>query len=361
MLHPYLTRYAERDVRLLSKLAIHRHYDYVLVIPVYQEKNEFLTQVLKHINERLLVIVVVNAPCADRQTNALYQYLNRSRLSTVDYLTFAATDRANINIITVDYCYQRFLAAKDGVGLARKTGADLACALIESKVVASRWIFNTDADVILPQDYFSAVQKTDKQVMLYPFIHQSHDRRLCEAVKVYEQYLHAYVAGLKYAGSIYAYHSVGSCIAFRAEAYAAVRGFPKRNAGEDFHLLNKLRKLGEFAMPAAPVITIAARYSMRTPFGTGRALYQIVHHHWHQSYSPLAFSLLKRWLEAITSPAGLDFGGSESLSAYAKRCSLTAARDHAKAHCREAKTFKRHINNWFDALKTLQFVRYFSN
>ena len=43
-----------------------------------------------------------------------------------------------------------------------------------------------------------------------------------------------YVAGLAMAGSGYAHHSLGSTIAVHAKSYAAVRGYPKRSAGEDF-------------------------------------------------------------------------------------------------------------------------------
>ena len=67
------------------------------------------------------------------------------------------------------------------------------------------------------------------------------------ATALYELRLHHYVLGLEYAGSPYAYHTLGSCLAVKADAYAQVRGFPKRAGAEDFYLLNKLAKLG--AMP----------------------------------------------------------------------------------------------------------------
>ena len=57
--------------------------------------------------------------------------------------------------------------------------------------------------------------------------------------------LRYYVAGMKYARShLTHFHTIGSTMAVRASYYAKVRGFPKREAGEDFYLLNKLAKVG---------------------------------------------------------------------------------------------------------------------
>ena len=61
-----------------------------------------------------------------------------------------------------------------------------------------------------------------------------------------------YVAGLAMAGSRYAHHSLGSTIAVHAKTYAAVRGYPKRSAGEDFYLLNKICKLAPVERLAGP-------------------------------------------------------------------------------------------------------------
>ncbi len=58
-----------------------------------------------------------------------------------------------------------------------------------------------------------------------------------------------------------------------------MRGFPKREAGEDFYLLNKLAKVGtvlELAEgPDNEAIRIESRRSDRVPFGTGAAVNRI--------------------------------------------------------------------------------------
>ena len=72
--------------------------------------------------------------------------------------------------------------------------------------------------------------------------------------------------GLGFAGSPYAYHSVGSTLAVRAEAYAIVRGVPKRAAGEDFYLLDKLAKVTPIRVltgePVAISLGVRARFHL---------------------------------------------------------------------------------------------------
>ncbi|GIR63469.1 MAG: hypothetical protein CM15mP68_1350 [Pseudomonadota bacterium] len=62
-------------------------------------------------------------------------------------------------------------------------------------------------------------------------------------------------------GSAYAYPTLGSTISVHAQSYARVRGYPKRNAGEDFYLLNKLNKLHPVQVLQQPVIEVQARLS----------------------------------------------------------------------------------------------------
>ena len=69
---------------------------------------------------------------------------------------------------------------------------------------------------------------------------------------------------------------MGSCLAVRPEAYAAVRGFPRKNAAEDFYVLDKLAKVGTIARLAGTPLLLEGRLSDRVPFGTGKALSDLV-------------------------------------------------------------------------------------
>jgi hypothetical protein len=150
---------------------------------------------------------------------------------------------------------------------------------------------HSDADTHLPDDYFSALDITLKERLstsasthpipysaaVYPYIHiASGNKTVDAATRYYEQALHHYVDGLKRAGSPYAYHTLGSCIATNAFHYCQARGFQKKAGGEDFYLLNKLAKLGRIAALQSTPLGIDSRRSERVPFGTGPAVEKIL-------------------------------------------------------------------------------------
>jgi hypothetical protein len=87
--------------------------------------------------------------------------------------------------------------------------------------------------------------------------------------------------------------------------YARVRGFPRRNAAEDFYLLNKLAKTGAIHRLGSTPIRISARMSDRVPFGTGPALKKILQMADPLTeftlYDPRIFELLRELIEAVNS------------------------------------------------------------
>jgi hypothetical protein len=281
----------------------------------------------------------------------------------------------------------RRLPAKGGVGHARKIGADLAAALIHRQRVGSRWIHCSDADVRLPDTYFSATGENTGagarySALVYPFRHgdgRGADRAEVErATRLYELSLHWYVAGLKFAGSPYAFHTVGSTMAVDAASYASVRGFPRRDAGEDFYLLNKLAKVAPVreldAGPACLPIEIESRRSNRVPFGTGAAVNVITRlpdpARDFRFYHPGVFELLNAWLRswpAIRASGSNDFGPHIPLPPSPLRSALLEglvalktdrALDHALRHGSDEAGFTRQMHTWFDAFRTLKLVHF---
>ena len=116
----------------------------------------------------LLILVINVAKCRPRgfaRTQDLY-----NQIKAADY-----TD-----VIVVDRVSARWrLNPKQGVGLARKIGTDLALALIAQDRVRSPWILQTDADVALPPSYtdlhHEACQQTLSGVKIFPHTHFSDD------------------------------------------------------------------------------------------------------------------------------------------------------------------------------------------
>lgn len=165
---------------------------------------------------------------------------------------------------------------------------------------------------------------------------------------------------------------MGSTLAIHAEHYAKVRGFPKRNAGEDFYILNKLRKTGTIVSLNEPVITVAARISNRTPFGTGAALSQIMQledaERDYVFYHPKVFALLREFLNSLpdiyrhlqTKNADSDtifnIVENEKLLHALQELNVDNGIKHAIKHSKTLEGFLKHMHDWFDAFRTLKLV-----
>ena len=196
------------------------------------------------------------------------------------------------------------------------------------------------------------------------------------ATHLYELSLRYYVAGMKFADSPYAFHTIGSTMAVSAIHYAKVRGFPKREAGEDFYLLNKLAKVGTVleldAGAENEVIEIESRRSDRVPFGTGAAVNKITGFADQvgefRFYDPAVFGLLKIWLESLpgiwrSGSAVLDISVFEDQELQALLTGLKAiktdkALEHAFRQSGSLEQFLRQMHTWFDAFRTLKLIHF---
>lgn len=315
-------------------------YRYVMVIPAFDENQNFLENILRHDAHDLLVILVVNLPVGlDRMNPAIQR--TRALLSLG-----GIWDRSrNIYISIVDRVSEP-IPAHQGVGLARKIGADIALRLISTGQVEKNVIYSTDADVTLPAGYFQAPSGS-AAAWIFPYTHKSANSSVAHLGLLYELSMRYYVDRLEYARSPYAYHALGSCLAINAVSYAKVRGFPPRNAAEDFYLLNKIAKIGEIHRLQNPVIEIEARLSTRVPFGTGPALAKIPGDEAsYQAYAPAIFDALKSLHQEVER-------GNEVFSDPIPH--LLEAIGYAKFT--STGHGQREFHTWFDAFKTLKFVR----
>ena len=336
----YLDRYAAPEAAAPPALA--REYERVLSIPAFDEPEDFLARTLPRDAGDVLVVLVPNVP--DRLAPTDPAVARTRRLGRLAGRLDAAR---NIEVVVIDRV-ERPIPERLGVGLARRIGADVALRYIEEGRVACPIVFCTDADAALPVGYFDAPREGGgAAAWVYPFKHVSDAPALREAALGYELSLRYYVNRLVYAGSPYAFHTIGSCLAIDATAYAMVRGFPKRSAGEDFYVLNKLAKVGSVHRLADPVIEIEARVSHRVPFGTGPAIARApATIGSRREYAPATFELVRamhekasrgvfdEWPEPIPELlATIGYGGF-----------------------RPSRRDVRAFHTWFDALKTVRFV-----
>lgn len=383
----YLAHYAEPEAALAQALVPTTkpyNWQYCLVIPAYKESPAFYerlaTTLLKQ--HAVLLILVINQPDGLNTANPSNRYLwqrlidDNPKGQTHRNLQLRHIPTTNSSLLLVDrFSLQQPIPEKQGVGLARKIGADIALSLIHSKHIARPWIYTSDADVHLPNDYFIALDgdtsgnhQGQSAAAIYPFKHLCDDTPVGQATRLYEQRMQQYVDGLHSAGSPYAFQTIGSAIAISATHYAQVRGFPKRSGGEDFYLLNKLAKTGLIRSLTRPIINIEARQSDRVPFGTGPTINKLLNENTINDakifYHPQVFVELNTWIKAISNSHNTALKdlplSTETLKAL-EAIGVNKAIDTARKTSTSTETFNRHMNNWFDAFKTLKFIHHLRN
>jgi hypothetical protein len=371
----YLKNYAEPEVRLVPNTPAYRH---CLVIPAFNERWDSLQNVWQHIEDDFLLILVVNAPESHEATLKLLEDI-RLRAAPVDS---KSENRRCIylpghpDILLVDRCTQgNTIEPHQGVGLARKIGADIALQLHTDGKLKRARISITDADAILPADYFESGLNHAEAALVFPFHHitDNHGDKLTQAIpnkskialSLYETSILYYASGLSWAGSPYGFPALGSCMAISPRHYAQVRGYPKRPAAEDFYLLNKLAKTGEIIKADSKPILLSGRLSERVPFGTGPGVRKILAlenpMEDYAYYHPEIFQRLQEFLNLLStywdSPNEFSNSSRETLN-YWKANSLDETFNRHKSRQSQKPVFEKFIHDWFDGFRTLKFVHF---
>jgi hypothetical protein len=268
-----------------------------------------------------------------------------------------------------------------GVGLARRLGIDAVLPLLDWS--RDPVICSLDADTLVDENYVAEVAAFFRGSRGFPgasvrVAHQPGETPEMErAIRRYEEYLDSYVAGLKSAGSPYAYHFIGSAMVFRASAYVKAGGMPAKSAGEDFYFMQALRKTvpkpGEWiGRVDATSVHPSPRISDRVPFGTGRrveALMKSDNEELDESlpgrrpYAAKDFEALKSLLENARSVlvdygadaflASLSGDSADFLRSRGFRAVWPGIVDNTP---KSPGRLEWAFHTWFDALRTLQFI-----
>jgi hypothetical protein len=389
----YLERYAEPEARFAAELG--ETYGAAVAVPLRREDIGFLQNLkpaFEAAAERPLLIAVVNA---QQSADALVHQQNIRLLRELTELLMPRRVLAELpgtparavlgrwgacDVLLVDRASAgRWLPNGEGVGLARRIGSDIAFALHEAGRLRSPWLSSTDADAELPLDYFQALSAIEpatpngsrRVALSLPFWHvESGDAAIDRATAEYEISLRYYTLGLASVGSPYCHESLGSSLSVLSDAYAEVRGFPRRDAAEDFYLLDKLAKIGSVHRPPMAPIRIWSRVSDRVPFGTGRRVRDLIEGEQLTLYDPRCFELLGIALWGMrraaatrneetllaTLRAKLDVGTVGAVStALEELHAFEALRDISDASP-DPRVRERRLFTWFDALRTLRFI-----
>ena len=258
-------------------------------------------------------------------------------------------------------------SSKFGVGLARHQAVSAGLAYIDSKSPA----ISLDGDSPVNPEYlseiFSYIQTNPDFGAGHVNFKHRHEGTQEEitAIQLYDKHLHMHRSGLELAGSPHAWYAIGSTIICTKEAYLKSGGYnPRRMAGEDFYLLQQLSKVGyKIEMIEKAYVYPSNRQSDRVPFGTGKAVIDILESGEWFTYNPECYMSLKRLLETVYSNTEKD---SECILNEAPPETVPWLRSRnfnsiwpkLQQNSKNKEALVQRFNEWLDAFQTLKLIHF---
>ncbi|MDO6435819.1 family 2 glycosyl transferase [Cyclobacterium sp. 1_MG-2023] len=338
----------------------------IIVIPSYKEPD--ISYTLSSLSQCIApkgmveLIVVINAP---ENASSDVLEMNRHTISQIRSREKQLVEnRISLKLIQEENLPKKFA----GAGLARKIGMDEA---LQRWTLAKKDgpIVCLDADCTVSKDYLIAAEKAFSNPLTklahYQFKHlflQEKDENLINGIVQYELHLRYHIQGLKWAGYPNAMHTVGSCMAVRASAYAKSGGMNRRKAGEDFYFMHKLLPVCQFTYLPAFVYP-SCRSSDRVPFGTGRAQLEFLDAgaQVRNTYHPETYASLKQFFELVPSLYHTDEGLEELPDHLHKFLLEQGFENRLKDIISQSKTaniFAKNFWQWMDGFMVLKMTHF---
>lgn len=365
ILSNYLAKYSFRDQQISA--APEKDLGLIVVIPAHDE-IELITSVesLKNCQETrssIEVIVVFNA--SENDSRDVLEQNEKAKKNLKNW--FEKLDSPRFKLFCLE---ENSLPKKHaGVGLARKIGMDEAIRRFEVVGNIAGVVVCFDADSQCRSNYLQAIEKhfrKDPKVgacsihFEHPIQGSEFTAEVYQGISYYELHLRYYKNALVYADLPFAFHTIGSSMAVRAQSYCEQGGMNRRKAGEDFYFLQKFIDVGTLNELKTTTVIPSPRFSHRVPFGTGRAIQEMLddERQIEKSYAFECFEVLKKCFENIEVfyrtnefPIShlIEFVGEEnwkSKMAELKRQSTTKDR------------FRVRFFQWFNAFQTLKFIHF---
>ena len=262
-----------------------------------------------------------------------------------------------------------------GVGYARKIGMDEAVFRFLQSGVNDGVIIGFDADSTCDENYLEEIEraffsgKPLSGASIYfehPLEGDDFDTCIYEGIALYELHLRYLNQALRYAEFPYAFHTVGSSFAVAASAYFKQGGMNRRKAGEDFHFLQKIIPLGNYAEINATRVIPSPRPSDRVPFGTGASIRQWIaggkaalHTYPLEPFEDLKrlFALVPHLFKAKPEDvAKLCAPLAAPLHDYLLQNSYLDQISQANTNSASPEAFVKRFYGWFDGLKTVKYL-----
>ena len=381
----YLSRYGSVKWRLNAKGNL--QYDVAIVVPAIAEYKNIITLLnslaenVFNKNYQVLIIFVINniISSSDEVKEENHKTLKLLKAIINDSSSYHPAihkfNSSGLSIGLIDASSEGLeLPEKTGgVGLARKIGMDISLSIFDYSKAGKKILICLDADCTVEKNYIEEIVNHFNAFNINAgVINYEHplpdDEENVKAIISYEIFLRYYELGLKYAGSQYAFQTVGSAMACDYEAYIKIEGMNKRKAAEDFYFLEKLAKHYKIKKINSTKVFPSARQSWRVPFGTGQRMNRF--HSKSQNeyllYDPESFNILKEWLKLFNSEK--DFTGEDYLKEVNKinseLCNFLSEQNFKKdwnniiSNSKNNRQLDIQKQRWFDGFRTLRLIHH---
>ena len=268
-----------------------------------------------------------------------------------------------------------------GVGTARKILMDEAVRRFSFLGRQDGIIASMDADAVVQPNYLEALVEHFRGVSFsdtFPGVGPSADSgpdgcsirfehplsgsyapSVYEAITQYELHLRYYLQSVRYTGYPYAFHTVGSSFAVRADIYCKEGGMNRRQGGEDFYFIQKVAQRGNFSQCNTTCIFPSPRPSDRVPFGTGPVVSRLsAGGDPLLTYDPRPIGMLKELFNRIGEPEILTGPWPEPLQSFLESQDFKGALEEIKANSASKAAFRKRFWRWFNMFRIMKFLHF---
>mgnify|MGYP003667754059 CR=1 FL=1 len=339
----------------------------IIVIPCHNEPDVVSAVKSIYHSDRpacsVEIIVVINGSDEDPKSVEMQNQKSYQELHALDDLPnwFSLYVIMNNN----------FSEKKAGVGLARKIGMDDAVRRFVHMERSDGVVVCYDADSKCDDNYLIEIEKVFKKPNVssvginyeHPIEGDEHPKEIYNYIAQYELHLRYFIHMQRMIDLPYAYHTVGSSMACKVDAYCAVGGMNQRKAGEDFYFLHKLIKYGGHEELNSTKVIPSPRVSDRVPFGTGKAVgdLQASDSGMYKTYNPRSFLALEKLAKDLAATferqafsENLPAPVSEYLKTIDGSKNLKMIIDNTTDYA----SFQKRFWNWFDAFQLMKYLHF---
>ena len=294
--------------------------------------------------------------------------IQQANLETLEWLRGFET---TLQLAWLDHASEKnAYPEKFGVGLARHQACSVGLSFIDDDSP----VISLDADSPVNAEYLEAIFSYIAENPNFKAGHVNFQHRHCggkdeeRAIGLYEEHLKRHRRLLEKAGSPHAWYAIGSTIVCTKSAYLKAGGYHCRKmAGEDFYLLQQLSKTGcKIEMIKEAFVYPSDRVSDRVPFGTGKAVGDIIADGKWLTYHEYCYRDLGQLLEAVDQ--NLDGSADTIFEAVPKSCQAwLAERKFAdvwpklQSNATSDQMLLRRFHEWLDAFQTLKLIHHLSD